>query len=770
PYENCDRYQQEVKSSQLLDEQMNDYFNTAEFIADLQNWSIPHEFHTFVSILQVQHAVQQRLGLSTQLTPDNIYDLYEICRFDRSWSDIHQSPWCAAFSDHDLVVLEYRDDIRHYYRNGYGSWETELCPLEGCTWQQFQDKFQRFTSANLDFCNCEAVSVWTLNRHGNRNPGNSVTESIKYIASLKDEIVASYEAGRSQLWYKELFDIATRIREKYPHLLQGIAENYYFRPADEDITVTSAIAFAHGLNYGTNLTLYIDSDRIRDDVNKVQHAVQGRLGLSTQLTTANIYELYEICRYDRSWSEIHQSPWCAAFSDHDLEINVNLGGIVLKDLYKKFEAAAQGHGRKVTSYFTYETTLEMVWCALGIFKDPNQLQASFRNPGRVWRTSFIGAFATNLIAVLNSCQESGVQTHRVQFFINEKETELCPLEGCTWQQFQDKFQRFTSAKLNFCSMGYRVPELDAKDNGTFATGGIIFCGIHEILFFLDKDVENFRRWTWNKTIEVSPFFLTGTGYEEVFGIAKRIREKYPHLLQGDEKDYYIRSLYDVYIAASAKAFSSKGTEQMEAQWKFLMSLKQLSQHVQNAVQQRLGMSTQLTPANIYTIYEICRHDRSWSKIHRSPWCAAFSNQDLEVLEYWDDNFHATVQGQGRKLTSHFAHLKTLEMVWSAMGIFRDPRPLEATNRNYSRLWRTSKMGAFAQNMIAVLYSVKFFINEKETALCPFEGCTWQQFQDKFQRFTSANLDFCGMDWSVPENILNLNNPPVTVTCLKLCNK
>ncbi|KOB66528.1 putative multiple inositol polyphosphate phosphatase [Operophtera brumata] len=314
--------------------------------------------------------------------------------------------------------------------------------------------------------NCEAVSVWTLNRHGNRNPGSSVTESIKYIASLKDEIDVNnfrrwswndtLEVSQSYLTgtgYEELFDIATRIREKYPHLLQGTAEDYYFRPTNEQRTITSAIAFAHGLNDGTNLTLHIDNARTRDDVVRpyencdryqqevktsqllddqmndyfntaefiaVQHAVQQRLGLSTQLTPDNIYELYEICRFDRSWSDIHQSPWCAAFSDHDLVVleyrddirhyyrngygswvNVNLGGPALKDLYENFEAAVQGHGRKVTSYFTHDTMLEMVWCALGIFKDPNQLQASFRNPGRVWRTSSIGAFSVNLIAVLN---------------------------------------------------------------------------------------------------------------------------------------------------------------------------------------------------------------------------------------------------------------------------------------------------------------------------------------------------------------------------------
>lgn len=31
PYENCDRYQQEVKGGQALEDEMNDYYSTAEF-------------------------------------------------------------------------------------------------------------------------------------------------------------------------------------------------------------------------------------------------------------------------------------------------------------------------------------------------------------------------------------------------------------------------------------------------------------------------------------------------------------------------------------------------------------------------------------------------------------------------------------------------------------------------------------------------------------------------------------------------------------------
>lgn len=73
----------------------------------------------------------------------------------------------------------------------------------------------------------------------------------------------------------------------------------------------------------------------------------------------------------------------------------------MKDLYENFEAVVNGNGKNVVSYFTHDTMLEMVFCAMGIFKDDYIIEGATRNINRLWRTSFISSFSVNFIAVLN---------------------------------------------------------------------------------------------------------------------------------------------------------------------------------------------------------------------------------------------------------------------------------------------------------------------------------------------------------------------------------
>lgn len=85
------------------------------------------------------------------------------------------------------------------------------------------------------------------------------------------ELTQSYLTGTG---YEELYDIGKRIREKYPHLVQGNPEEFYFRPTNEQRTIVSCDAFAHGFTDGTSLNVTVDDPRQRDDVIRVSLSVK----------------------------------------------------------------------------------------------------------------------------------------------------------------------------------------------------------------------------------------------------------------------------------------------------------------------------------------------------------------------------------------------------------------------------------------------------------------------------------------------------------------
>ncbi|XP_028177744.1 multiple inositol polyphosphate phosphatase 1-like [Ostrinia furnacalis] len=427
---------------------------------------------------------------------------------------------------------------------------------DGCAYQLFSSKtpYDAVRGDIRDYPtppNCKAVALWSLNRHGNRNPDESVIGRMRAVANLQHEIVSSHHEGKGQLcaqdiedlkrwrWnetldvsisfltgvgYEELYEVAKRLREKYPHLAGGEEDDYYFRSRDDQVTMTSAKAFVHGWTEGGQISLPVDEpldhdiwlepyqycERYQQDVKKgqalvdqlqdyfnnpeflnVKSNVQTRLGISTQLSSEDVDSLYELCRFYRSWEPNLKSPWCAAFSNADLLVmeyrddvkhyyrngygswvNVNLGAPVLKNLYENFENYLESKNttRTLTAYFAHDTLFEMALCAMGLYKDSFVLQGSNRDPDRMWRTSFIGGFSNNILAVLSTCNETGGQNYRVQVFVNEKVTDLCPLEGCTWEEFDAYFQRYTTANLDFCSMNYTGPVIFPENPAALPDG------------------------------------------------------------------------------------------------------------------------------------------------------------------------------------------------------------------------------------------------------------------------------------------------------------
>lgn len=91
--------------------------------------------------------VSKRSGLERNLTLEEITILYTTCAFETAWNNGTLSEWCVLFDLEDFKVLEYREDLDYYWKDGYGfkiNWE-QACP-------PFADalKFFREYGSNLD--------------------------------------------------------------------------------------------------------------------------------------------------------------------------------------------------------------------------------------------------------------------------------------------------------------------------------------------------------------------------------------------------------------------------------------------------------------------------------------------------------------------------------------------------------------------------------------------------------------------------------------------
>ncbi|XP_038210399.1 multiple inositol polyphosphate phosphatase 1-like [Zerene cesonia] len=326
-------------------------------------------------------------------------------------------------------------------------------------------------------------------------------------------------------------------------------------------------------------------------------------------------------------------------------------------------------------------------------------------------------------------------------------------------------------------------------------------------FLCAQDVENLINWQVDSELFDKAHSLTREGYQEMFGIGKRLREAFIQLLDKVENgSYVIRSAYGHWVENGVIGFVEglSNNKSMEIQhlapqndslavyYRCPKYMKEIRRHpktyseydtylenkeylaAKKRIENRVGV--ELTNDNITGLYDLCRY--AWSAIDNkpSPWCALFSMKDLEVMEYAGDLRHYYRNGfgnqlnvlmgeivisdlykkfihakdnRGVKIVAYFSHATMLDMVVSALGVFNDKMPLTGTFRNVNRKWRSSKVSAFAANLIAVLYrcgnvyKVGFYLNEELlTSMCDNGICSWQEFENKLIPFLNVTLEVC----------------------------
>ncbi|XP_071317940.1 multiple inositol polyphosphate phosphatase 1b [Trachinotus anak] len=79
----------------------------------------------------VRRRMAERLGLPHHhLTPDLVEAAFFLCSYELSIKSLH-SPWCFLFDENDAKVLEYKSDLKQYWKRSHGHVISSLssCPL-----------------------------------------------------------------------------------------------------------------------------------------------------------------------------------------------------------------------------------------------------------------------------------------------------------------------------------------------------------------------------------------------------------------------------------------------------------------------------------------------------------------------------------------------------------------------------------------------------------------------------------------------------------------
>jgi len=185
-----------------------------------------------------------------------------------------------------------------------------------------------------------------------------------------------------------------------------------------------------------------------------------------------------------------------------------------------------------------------------------------------------------------------------------------------------------------------------------------------------QDVDNLSNEGSLKFDDNFEEMLTSTGREELLLLARRFRGRFADFFRTtyNIKDYHFRHVDNPSSLGSARAFArglfadnnvnmtqppppdkliqfydncTRWEEQVNGQEESSAEIRlfRKSEAYQNtvaAVTNRLGFQYNMSSDDIVLIYDICRYQKAWNLEQISPWCAAFSVDDLKVLEYAED--------------------------------------------------------------------------------------------------------------------------------------
>ncbi|XP_063238428.1 multiple inositol polyphosphate phosphatase 1 [Bacillus rossius redtenbacheri] len=375
-------------------------------------------------------------------------------------------------------------------------------------------RFVRHDDSSTNYPDCEPVRAWMIVRHGTRYPGSkAIQKMVHSLPLLRNRILAANKAGKGSLCREEvsalerwacgveeadekrlahegedeMLELAERFQQRFPRLFPGDYRNdtYKFKHTATQRAGESARYFTVGL-FGRRvsrhvwfpealhrdpiLRFYKACPRWKREVDKNPDSVQernkfargpemkqsleeirARLGLDASLEFDDVHLLYVTCSFETAWDKRRPSPWCAAFSEKDLQVFEYFEDLeyywidgygfnltyrqacpAIRDMMNYLQTGrtpGSQHSPRAVVYFSHSGSLLKILAHLGLYRDGRPPRHdNYRLMGeRRWRVSHIDAFGTNLAFVLLSCGGES----RVLTLHQERPVALpgCPASG-----------------------------------------------------------------------------------------------------------------------------------------------------------------------------------------------------------------------------------------------------------------------------------------------------------------------------------------------------
>ncbi|XP_047529679.1 multiple inositol polyphosphate phosphatase 1-like isoform X1 [Vanessa atalanta] len=342
-----------------------------------------------------------------------------------------------------------------------------------------------------------------------------------------------------------------------------------------------------------------------------------------------------------------------------------------------------------------------------------------------------------------------------------------------------------------------------------------------------SDVNLLERWEWNPRQNITfAGDLTSDGYISTQQLAQAWKQKFPGLLTDNLHDYVFKYVNDQRSSTTFRAFTEglfraredtyditkENDEKLLRPEKFCSSWinnveenndtltqlrtfesKQEYKEMISNISLRLGFNYDIQKEIMKQMYQMCRYNKAWDVSQISPWCAAFSKDDLKRLEYAEDLETYYKYGYGTPMNQQLgctgikdmmdffkthveraapqqprarvqlADAAQLLLALAAAGARRDAAPLTGDNYHsavaQARKWSASAMAPFSGNFAAVLYKctpnsnlqindqyqVLFMENERPLNLedCRVGLCNYTFVKNRFGLIAdNCNLDFC----------------------------